>query len=112
MDSVHTTPTKDKDTPTPLSDFSEATGIQTYSALMRFSIDAEGEAPKEINVELKHDVHFVTAFPCISSQHTEIVKSPTSTSFQSPPHSPTGSARDFTGMQSIMRLCCMFLFDI
>jgi len=96
-ESVHTTPTKDD--PTPLSNFSETPGIQTYSALMQFSVDSDGEDKKEINLELRHDVKFVTAFPCVSSPHAEILKSPTGSSFagQSPQYSPTGSPRDFTG---------------
>jgi hypothetical protein len=96
IDSVHTTPTKGAQTP--LTDVSETSKIQTYSAMMRFSVDAEREITKEINIELRYDVHFVTAFPCVSSQHTSILKSPASASFQNPQHSPTGSPRDFTGI--------------
>jgi hypothetical protein len=95
-ESVHSTPIKE--TPTPLSDISDAPKIQTYTAMMKYSVDADGEDAKEINLELRHDVHFVTAYPCVSSHHTEMIKSPTSPSFHSPQHSPTGSSRDFTGM--------------
>lgn len=80
--------------PTPLSDAdSEAAYIQTYSAMMRFTSLAEGEAKKEINVSLTHDVYFVTAHPCIPSQHAEILKTPTSPRAQSPSSvsSPTSS---------------------
>jgi hypothetical protein len=91
--------------PTPLSDAdSEAANIQTYSAMMRFTSLAEGEAKKEINVSLTHDVYFVTAHPCIPSQHAEILKTPSSPSFRakspssvSSPSSTSVSPPKFSG---------------
>jgi hypothetical protein len=71
--------------------------------MMSFAVDAEGENTKEINLELRHNVHFVTAFPCVSSHHTELIKSPKSPSFHSSQHSPTGSPRDFSGMLALRK---------
>lgn len=85
-DSVHDTPTKE--TPTPLTDGSEPPIIQSCLAMMRFSVDADGQEKKNINFSLQHDVHFVTSHPCVASQHTELLKSPMSASFQNEPRSP------------------------
>jgi hypothetical protein len=96
VDSVHTTPTSTptKVKATPLTE-NLSPRIQTYSALTRFTVEVDGEEKREVNVSLAHDVHFVTAFPCISSPHTDILKSPTSPSFvashPSPPLSPLSS---------------------
>jgi hypothetical protein len=95
-DSVETTPTMD--TPTPLTDTSELSGIRTYSAMMRFSVDGDGEEKKEVNLALSNDVHFVTAFPCVASKHTDLLKSPISPSFQIPETSRAGSPGAFVGM--------------
>ena len=94
-ESVHDTPTKE--TPTPLSDMSEPPEIRTYSAMMRFSVDTDGEEMKEANIALSNDVHFVTAFPCVSSSHTDLLKSPTSPSFHIPEQSRSGSSAPFVG---------------
>jgi hypothetical protein len=96
VDSEPSTPKKEEPTP---SDTSEADvpSIKTYSAMMRFSVDADQQEKKEISLELRNDVYFVTAFPCVSSPHMSILKTPTSPSFQSPQQSPTRSTRDFTG---------------
>lgn len=87
VDSVHDTPTEDD--PTPLSDASDMPATRTYSASMRFMVAVNGEDKKEINISLLHDVHFVTAHPCVSSPHTEILKSPISPSFQALDQTPT-----------------------
>jgi hypothetical protein len=81
-DLVDATPTKE--TPTPLSDMSEPPGIRSYSAMMRFSIDADGEEKREVSLALSNDVYFVTAFPCVSSSHMGLLKSPTSPFFDQP----------------------------
>jgi hypothetical protein len=94
-ESVHDTPTKE--TATPLSDMSEPPEIRTYSAMMRFSVDADGEEKKEVNLALSNDVHFVTAFPCVSSSHTDLLKSPTSPSFNILEQSRSGSSASFVG---------------
>lgn len=90
-DSVHTTPTKE--TPTPLTDTSEPSGIRSYSASMRFSVDVDGEEKKEVNLDLSNDVYFVTAHPCVSSSHLNLLKSPTSPSFPVPGSSGTPAGR-------------------
>lgn len=103
--------------PSPLTDAdSEAANIQTYSAMMRFTSLAEGEAKKEINVSLTHDVYFVTAHPCIPSQHAEILKTPSSPSFraQSPssvssPSSTSVSPPKFSG-KTLFKTCPFLSF--
>lgn len=99
-DSVHTTPdaTPTNETPTPLTNVSGVPKIQTYSAMMRFSMDSDGVEKKEINLALDHDVYFVTAHPCVPSHHTELLKSPTSPLFQVPEQSGPGSPGTLTGM--------------
>lgn len=93
-DSVATTPTRETSTPSEAS----VPGVKSCSAMMRFIVDVDGGVSKELNFELKHDVYFVTAHPCVSSPNTEISKSPTSPSFHSsPPQSQTASTRDFKG---------------
>jgi hypothetical protein len=91
-DSASETPT----TPAP-SVMSETPSIKTYSAMMRFSVDSDGDAKKEVNIDLRNDVYFVTAFPCISSPHTDMLRSPTSPSFPNTKSSLTSSPRNFTG---------------
>jgi hypothetical protein len=87
VDSVNDTPLQEN--PTPLTDNSEPPSIRTYSAMMRFSVDSDGEEKKEINFSLQYDVHFVTSHPCVASQHTDLLMSPTSPSFQkNEPRSP------------------------
>ncbi|KAK6607627.1 hypothetical protein H4I96_03862 [Botrytis cinerea] len=49
---------------------------------MRFLLSLDGDDKKEINVALTHDVHFVTAHPCVKSHSIEVLKSPTSPLFQ------------------------------
>lgn len=77
-----TPPEEEEEQPTP-SDLSETPTLQTYTAMMRFSVNVDGEPMREINVDLRCDVYFVCAFPCIPSPHTGIIKTPTSPSFQS-----------------------------
>lgn len=81
-DSIHTTPTKE--TPTPMTNVSEQPRIRSYSASMRFSVDIDGEEKREVNLDLSHDVYFVTAHPCVSSSHMDVLKSPTSPAFNIP----------------------------
>ena len=68
-DSAHITPSK-ASTAT-LGNVSQVMVIQTYSAVMNFSLDTELEEEKEISIPLRYDVHFVTAHPCTLRQHTE-----------------------------------------
>jgi hypothetical protein len=78
-----------EDEPSPLSDDSDTPKIQTYSAMMRFTTEADGEERKEVNISLTHDVFFVTAHPCIPSAHAEILKTPTSPSFRATESTPS-----------------------
>ena len=98
-DTTPTTTTTGEDDPTPGTEMSDAPRIQTYSAMMRFSMEVDGQEKKEISLSLTHDVHFVTAHPCVPSTHTEILQSPTSPSFgisgqslTEPPGLPTGTS--------------------
>ncbi|CZR51615.1 uncharacterized protein PAC_01492 [Phialocephala subalpina] len=90
IDSVRDSPTEED--PTPLTDASDMPAIRTYSASMRFMVEIDGEKKKEVNISLSHDVHFVTAHPCVSSPHTEILKSPMSPSFQPLEQTPASQA--------------------
>lgn len=79
-----------RDTPTPLTDATDSPKIQTYSAMIKFTIEIDGQDPKSIDVNLNHDVNFVTAHPCIPS-HAYVLKSPTSPSFHTANESPMTS---------------------
>lgn len=63
-----------------------APGIKTYSAMMRFALQIDGKGKKEVNLALSHDVHFVTAHPCVSSPFLDILRTPTSPSFHDHEH--------------------------
>ncbi|KAF5873102.1 putative helicase-like protein [Botrytis fragariae] len=80
VDSDETTPTEEE--PTPQTELSTAPSIKTYSAMMRFLLSLDGDDKKEINVALTHDIHFVTAHPCVKSHSIEVLKSPTSPLFR------------------------------
>ncbi len=96
-DSAQETPTEDK--ATPLSDLSLAPTIKTYSTMMRFTVESAGEEKREVNIALNHDVHFVTAHPCVPSPHIDILKSAMSPSFTPPAQSPISGVHEvFTGM--------------
>ncbi|KAI9056250.1 hypothetical protein LZ554_001177 [Drepanopeziza brunnea f. sp. 'monogermtubi'] len=72
-DSILSTPTEEE--PTPFSRLSLAPSIKTYSAMMRFMVLGTEMTSRELNVALNHDVHFVTAHPCIPSSHVELLRS-------------------------------------
>lgn len=45
---------------------------------MRFRVSGleesvTGKTEREVDLDLKYDVHFVTAHPCVPSQHTKIL---------------------------------------
>jgi hypothetical protein len=63
------TPPK-RGTSSALGDSCVDSAIQTYSAVMKFSIDADEEEQKEISIPLQYDIHFLTAHPCIFPQQT------------------------------------------
>lgn len=48
-----------------------ATVFQTYSAVMNYTLNIEDEEQQEINIPLRYNVYFVTAHPCLVSEHTE-----------------------------------------
>ena len=83
-------------TPASATDIDYAPQIMTYSAMMRFSIDADGEDKREVNLELKHNVNFVTAYPCVTSP--DALKLTNLGNIFDGPGSPAKSPRDFTGM--------------
>lgn len=101
VDSVHTTPTEEHSSqtlPTPFSDASTATRappeIHTYPAAIAFSVTSTStpltadasQSPvvteNEYTFALTNDIHFVTAHPCVPSQHVRILKSPSSPTIQ------------------------------
>jgi hypothetical protein len=90
VESVHTSV---GETETPLTGVTDSPNIQTYSAKMKFTVEADGEEHKSIYLALANDIHFVTAHPCVPPSHTDVLKSPTSPSFHTPNESPTGSPR-------------------
>ncbi|KAG4428657.1 hypothetical protein IFR05_015863, partial [Cadophora sp. M221] len=94
-ESGHETPTEENQTP--LSDLSLALTIKTYSAMMRFTIVSSGEEKKEVNVALNHDIHFVTAHPCVPSPHIDILKAAMSPPFTPNPSLRSGVHDSFTG---------------
>jgi hypothetical protein len=69
------------DDSTPMSDITENLEIKNYSAMMKFSVTWRN-GTREMDFTLKHDVHFVTAHPCVPSKHTKLLQSPTSPSTQ------------------------------
>ncbi len=88
---------------TPMSEITELPGIQTYSAMMRFSVRIDKEDEKELNVALTHDVHFVTAHPCVPSPHSDLLRisaSPTSPTFQDSQLSLTAPQTIVKGMHT------------
>ncbi|KAK3393098.1 hypothetical protein B0H63DRAFT_530741 [Podospora didyma] len=82
VDSVHTTPLEDHGV-TPLSEVSRAPEIHTYPAAMTFTVtNMESGDEKEHTYSLAKDINFVTAHPCVPSQHVKILKSPSSPTIQ------------------------------
>ena len=107
-DSGQETPTEDHTTP--LSEVSMAPTIKTYSAMMRFTIVATGEEKKEVNVALNHDIHFVTAHPCVPSTHVDILKTAISPAFLPSPSSRSGNQDACTGISKLLQLFLHALF--
>ncbi|KAK4154851.1 hypothetical protein C8A00DRAFT_14054 [Chaetomidium leptoderma] len=85
VDSVHTTPTEDLGL-TPMSDgsrLSRPPPIHTYAAAVTFTVtDSESGGEREHTYALANDINFVTAHPCVPSQHVKIMKSPSSPTIQ------------------------------
>ncbi|KAJ4298550.1 hypothetical protein N0V88_003580 [Collariella sp. IMI 366227] len=81
-DSVHTTPTEDYGT-TPMTDASRLPQIHNYAAALTFMVtDLDSEELTEHTYSLSKDINFVTAHPCVPSQHIRIMKSPSSPTIQ------------------------------
>ncbi|TVY45019.1 hypothetical protein LSUB1_G000745 [Lachnellula subtilissima] len=78
------------ETPTPLTGNTDSPRIQTYSAMINFVIEVDGEK-KDVNLTLIHDARFVTAHPCIPSTKTYLLKSPTTPSRSNSYESSVGS---------------------
>ncbi|KAK0110119.1 hypothetical protein ONS95_002773 [Cadophora gregata] len=94
-DSRHETPTEENSTP--LSGVSLTPTIKTYSAMVCFTIVATGEDKKEVNIALNHDIHFVTAHPCVPSLHVGILKTAMSPGTTPSPSVRSGNHETFTG---------------
>ncbi|KAK3363499.1 hypothetical protein B0T25DRAFT_443611 [Lasiosphaeria hispida] len=79
--SVHTTPTEHGITP--LSEMSKAPEIHTYTASVVFTVINSGTGEeKEYTYGIGKDINFLTAHPCVPSQHVKILKSPSSPTIQ------------------------------
>lgn len=82
VDSVRTTPTEEMDV-TPFSEVSQPPAIHTSPAALTFVVaKAEDEEEFEYTYTLASDVYFVTAHPCVPSQHVKIMKSPSGPTIQ------------------------------
>ncbi|KAK4187315.1 hypothetical protein QBC35DRAFT_237387 [Podospora australis] len=82
VDSVRTTPTETFGA-TPMSNSTCAPEIHTYPAAVSFTVtDIDTDEETEHVYALSKDVNFVTAHPCVPSQHVKIMKSPSSPTIQ------------------------------
>jgi hypothetical protein len=83
-DSTKATPTDENTPVTPFSDTSTQTrDLLTYPATLNFTTSQDDISEvKEEKFVLSHDVYFVTAHPCVPSQHVKIMKSATSPTVQ------------------------------
>jgi hypothetical protein len=85
VESVHTTPTEGHGT-TPVSDAnrpSQDPKIHSYTASVTFTVtNIDLEEGREYTYSLAKDINFVTAHPCVPSQHVKIMKSPSSPTIQ------------------------------
>lgn len=95
IDSLETTPTLE--VVSPYSDGSAIPEIKTFTPSIKFSVTAwEDEEDNEYSFNLAKDVYFVTAHPCVPSQHVRILKSPSSPTIQQidlSGHAVPGSSR-------------------
>ncbi|KAK1758428.1 hypothetical protein QBC47DRAFT_140872 [Echria macrotheca] len=82
VDSAGTTPTEEYGI-TPLSDVSRPPVLQTYTATATFAVtQVDTGEEKEYTYSLVKDINFVTAHPCVPSQHVKFLKSPSSPTIQ------------------------------
>ncbi|KAL2263094.1 hypothetical protein VTK26DRAFT_8252 [Humicola hyalothermophila] len=92
VDAVHSTPAEGFGT-SPLSEVSRSPDIRTYAASITFAVtDVDSGETKEHSFTLAKDINFVTAHPCVPSQHIKIMKSPSSPTIQQVDLSGTSSA--------------------
>lgn len=85
VDSAHTTPTENQGpfASADVSKLSQPPRAHTYAAAVTFTVtDVETEETKEHTYSLAKDINFVTAHPCVPSQHVKIMKSPSSPTIQ------------------------------
>lgn len=83
--SVHGTPRDEMPTPmTENTDATESSAIANYSAIMTFAVKSSGGGTRDLAFNIAHDVHFVTAHPCVPSHYTRMLDSPSSPSFRAP----------------------------
>jgi hypothetical protein len=81
-DSLLTTPTTEV-VPTPYTDVSTVPSIHTYSPSAEFTFKSSDDIDgKTYTYNLTYDVNFVTAHPCVPSQHVRVLKSPSSPTIQ------------------------------
>lgn len=57
--------------PNELRTFNNRELTLTYSAIMNYKWNIEGEKATDINIPIRYDVSFVTAHPCIVPMQTE-----------------------------------------
>lgn len=80
LDSVQTTPTLE--VATPFSDYTIAE-MKSYTPAIAFNVTTwEDDEDHEYTIPIVKDVYFVTAHPCVPSQHVRILKSPSSPTIQ------------------------------
>jgi hypothetical protein len=81
--------------PIPMTKTIEGPTIKSYTASMAFAVSSTAGGVRNMTFDLSHDVHFVTAHPCIPSQHAKnILDSSTSRSFRIPsPQTPSDPKR-------------------
>lgn len=108
-DSVHTTPAEDHEA-TPLSDVSRSPEIHTYAASVTFTVtDVDSGEEKEHNFALERDINFVTAHPCVPSQHVKIMKSPSSPTIQQVDLSGNGGSGKTASIVGKHIISCFFV---
>lgn len=81
LDSLQTTPTLEVGSP--FSDSSTVPEIKTFTPSIKFNVTIwEDDEDREFTLSVAKDVYFVTAHPCVPSQHVRILKSPSSPTIQ------------------------------
>lgn len=83
LNSVQTTPTLEIVTPFSFSDISSPPEIKTYTPTLTFNVTTwEDDEDRKYTFSVAKDVYFVTAHPCVLSNHVRIFKSPSSPTIQ------------------------------